>query len=134
MDIRQQLPVFTKPKQQFISCGIPIVASVTKENKKSSLNKLTAIAGASNIQPPQRANTFQGVQAVPNPTSPNENAKAKAVFDPVANLAKIAKQKAAKSQLKTQQLRSRGQQPSFQQRNNKEKLKVPQSLNNRRGQ
>ena len=132
MDIRQQLPVFSKPKEQFTSRGIPIVASVTTKNKKSSLNKLKAIAGAFNVQPLSRTNSFQGVPAVLNPTSPNTNTKA--VIDPVANLAKIGKQKANKTPMKTQQLRSRGRQPTFQQRDSPEKVKVSQTKNNVRGQ
>jgi hypothetical protein len=121
LDIRQQIPVLNKPKQQFTSRGIPIVASVTSKDNKSNLNKLKAIAGSINVQPLSRSNGFQGVPGVSNPTPANANSKS--AIDPVANLAKIAKQKANTTPLKSQQLQSRGRQRTVQQRNDRENCK-----------
>merc|ERR1711892_1117504 len=95
LDVRKQLSLSNSPNQKFTSRGIPIIGSLPTASRKSSLNKLKAVASLSNIQSKGRSNSPQDVPSIVTAALANVNTrkKAKPAFDPVAQLATIVNKK-----------------------------------------
>merc|ERR1711892_1286842 len=138
LDVRKQLSLSNSPNQKFTSRRIPIIGSLPTASRKSGLNKLKAVASASNIQSKGRSNSPQDVTGIVTASLANINTrkKAKPAFDPVAQLASIVNKK-AKLRIQSSSAVQFGKSAALERNSQKTSNRRPiptKSLNKNRGQ